>query len=215
MSIKNTTLTTEEQAEYYHNIDRCSDGAIDQPISNALPEHARYLMTKMFSVAIKQIRLYSGRLEQSVYSRDMCEASKDNNADGTPVAVYSDHNLLSAVRGFLSKDNNCELRILVQTGVDGGIESHPLLSLISEMRNNGSLLGKVEIRQLKEKHLKGEHFDVFEHHFMVMDSTAYRFEFDHNPCRAQANFGDSKTAKSLAELFDDFLFPAGTSLVAI
>lgn len=195
---------TSEDQGYYRNVDRCVSEKLDQPISNALPAHACYLMTKMFQTAHKRIRLYSGSLERRV--KESCALDGEpEGATGSAdlVDVYADKALLAAVCDFVGNRGG-DVSIIVQKDVDGGVETHPLISLITEMKRDGSLRGKVEVKQLGKQYA-----DAIENHFMVMDDTAYRFEFDHNPCRAQANFGDLKTAKALAELFDENLFPAG------
>ncbi len=214
----NTSSTTPtpncvpENGEYYRIVDACASARSNQPISNALPEHARYLMTKMFQIASRKIRLYSGSLERSVASPYACEPGTKDNPGCAPVEVYAYKDLLVAVGGFLRKQDN-ELYIVVEKEVDGGIDAHPLVTMVNELSRDGTLLGKIEIKKL-EKKLEENDSGVVENHFMVMDDAAYRYEFDHKPCRAQANFGDSATAKSLVELFDKYLFPAGIPVFA-
>ncbi len=198
-----------EDQDYYRNVDRCVSEKLDQPISNALPAHACYLMTKMFQTAHKRIRLYSGSLERRVKESCALDGEPKGAAGSADlVDVYADKGLLAAVRDFVGNRSG-DLSIIVEKGVDGGVETHPLISLIAEMKGDGSLRGNVEVKLLGEQYA-----GAIENHFMVMDDTAYRFEFDHNPCRAQANFGDPKTAKSLAEVFDEYLFPVGNPVLA-
>lgn len=198
-----------ENQDYYRNVDRCVSEKLDQPISNALPAHACYLMTKMFQGAQKRIRLYSGSLERRVKESCALDGEPKGAAGSADlVDVYADKDLLAAARDFVGNRSG-DLSIIVQKDIDGGVETHPLISLITEMKRDGSLRGNVEIKQLGQQYA-----GAIENHFMVMDDTAYRFEFDHNPCRAQANFGDPKTAKALAELFDENLFPMGNPALA-
>lgn len=185
---------------YNRTVDECADEGRNQIISNALPEHARYLMSRMLRKARSRIRLYSGSLEQSVQSPQGC-----GTAAPAPVRVYADPDLLAAVEEFLRVEGHA-LSILVQKDVDGGVEDHPLVCLVQDLKARGDLRGSFELKRLNGEQAK------INNHFMVMDDTAYRFELDHNPCRAQANFGDSKTAQALADLFDNFLLPAATAL---
>lgn len=191
-------LTAEEQ-EYFRRIDECAAKRTSVTIPNSLPTHARYLMTKMFSLAKSQVRLFSGQLERTV------DRGGDKNCP--PAAVYGDTGLLEAVRRFLARED-VVLRVLVQQGVDGGLESHPLALLISAMKENGTLMGKVEFRQLQ-----GEQRTI-ENHFMVADDSAYRLEFDHDPCKAQANFNNTAIARGLIDAFDNYLYPDARQIYA-
>lgn len=181
-----------EEDEYFRRIDECAANRTSVTIPNSLPTHARYLMTKMFSLSKSQVRLFSGKLERTV--------DRGGNSGCPPAAVYGDANLLEAVQRFLAREN-VVLRVLVQQDVDGGLASHPLVSLISGMKENGTLKGTVEFRQLQGEQTK------IENHFMVADDSAYRLEFDHDPCQAQANFNNVSIARGLIDAFDNYLFP--------
>lgn len=188
-----TTLAdlSAEEREYFRRIDDCAANRTSITIPNSLPSHACYLMTKMFSLAKDRVRLFSGKLER--------EVDRGCTGGNPPVAVYSEANLLNAVRQFLGRENTV-LHVLVQEDVDGGIDSHPMVSLIRNMKESGILKSDVEFRQLQGEQTKNEN------HFMVADESAYRFEFDHNPCRAQANFNNPTIAHKLIDAFDKNLF---------
>lgn len=187
-------MSQESLKDYHSMIDTCAKEGRNQPISNGLAEHAVYLMTKMFSEAKKHVRLFSKYLPDEV------------TRDSVKIPVYDKDELISAAVSFLEKDGT-RLDILVQ-GDSEKIPSRSFVRSLKEKKENGEIKGVVEIRQANYK------TSSIENHFMVMDSSGYRLELDHEQTKAVANFGDSVFASKLADVFDNGLFKNGTLIVS-
>lgn len=175
-------------AEYFKLIDRCASERKDLEISNAKPEHARYLIKKLFSIASRNVRLYTGRLDQ-----------KSDRSAG--LLIYAWDDLIREVISFLSL-KDARLDILVQKEIDGDKE-HPL---IQEIRNKG-LFGKVNIKQVN----RTDPFADTPTHFMTVDASAFRLETDDERTEAVANFWNPRLTKRLNSVFDNN-FSLGKSL---
>lgn len=192
----------QEEKEYFLRIDECAATGSDLIISNSLPKHASYLMQKLFLIGKKHIRLFSGELIRSATDAGVCKGPKPELGVKT-TNVYSDDALLAAMSSFLHQDGRPKLEVLVQHGVDGGMDDHPMFLLLHKMKEDGSLRADVEIRRIDDS------YKDFDRHFMVADEKAYRLELGHEPCRAIASFGDAVSARSLIEAFDKKLFRSG------
>lgn len=158
--------------EYRSIIERFARERIDQRVPNGLPEHAAILLETMFANASAEIRIFTGELG----------------------SVYGGERLIDTAKQFLSKPYS-SLRILVQKGqTPQWAGQHPLLRGLSELPVPH---GKVIVQQAA-----GGYADGKAHHFAVMDNDGYRFELEHDTCKAIANFNEPKVAKDLMKAFD-------------
>lgn len=190
-------MSKESIDKYYANIDSCADSQINQLIANGLAEHAVYLMTKMFSKATKNIRLFTGSLVDDV----------KRNSTSECISVYKSQELIEAAVSFLAKDGS-RLEILVQDDFEN-ISTKSFVLAMQQKKAAGEIKGCVEIRKANASNKE------LANHFMVMDSLGYRLELNHEETRAIANFGDSDFADKLAKVFDSILFKNGTNALII
>ena len=116
--------------------------------------------------------------------------------------IYSNPQILNSVSNFLARKGSA-LNIVLEEPIDGGLEAHPLVSLVKSMKESGQLEGVFVLKQAKQSLLKKLEDSSFNHHIMIMDESAYRVETDTTNAKAFVNFGDSKKAKSLFSLFSN------------
>ena len=177
------------EKRYFKQIDLALKESLDLPLSNGKPAHAVYLIDKFLRYATKNIRLYSGNLRQTWDSID----------------VYGHERILDAARVLLRR--GADLLIVLEEEIDGGsVKEHPLVRGASKWRDEGSMKGRLDIRQAAPASidfLKGRGFN---HHWMVMDEQAYRLEADTGDIKAHVNFGDRTVGKALCDIFDKHLF---------
>ncbi|MGQ0741895.1 MAG: hypothetical protein ACT4OG_06325 [Alphaproteobacteria bacterium] len=174
---------------YHELVNTCARLRLNFQIANGSAVHARILISKLFEIARREVLLISGTVR---------EASDEQNG----VEIYPHPPVIEQAQRFLRLPNT-SLSILVQTGtIDRGQENRFLNAII----NDEARVGIVKILQPKKGSLSTDETP----HFMVSDRAAYRFETgrDATPTNtgisAVANFGDTKGAKGLGELFDEF-----------
>ena len=187
-----------EDILYYAQIRAAAATGSERVIENGCPEHAVYLMRKMFECAQDKVRIFSGSLMRRV-----------SNSDGEVIQVYSDKLLIDSIVEFL-RPKGRQMEIVVADGVDGGENDHPLvLRLKNESK---SIRGHSSISKLNAtgRQCLTEETDG---HFIVMDEKGYRLETDDMKVKAYASFGDSKSARVLADFFDSNLLPNADSVV--
>lgn len=191
--LKNDDGLTSDELDYFEFIDNCALLGENQDISNGKPSHGLYLIKTMFNLASKKVRLFSGSLKKT------SELEMDSSGNG--IELYENESIIRSACDFLSRKGT-ELDIIIQNGVDGGKDNHPLIKAINELKSNGKLRGECSIRELSEDGRGILKNAEFEHHFVVMDESAYRLEIDTEQAKARANFGDGVFAKKLADIFD-------------
>ncbi len=184
------------EGQYFDLVDRACRNSKPLTISNSHPKHAVYLIHTLLSNAKSKVRLLTGAL------------SRAHNG----VQVYANEALAAAACSFLSRPDT-SLQIAIRDGVDGGGEAqnHPFIKTILGCQN---LQGKLELRQcddaLVESMAKEDGLDM---HWMTMDDTAFRLEYDTKEIKAFADFGDAEMPKMLNELFDTIFFGLGRDLL--
>jgi len=164
------------EAAYYLSIDECAKEGRNQFIENSMQAHATYLMVKLFQNAAQAVRLFSGSMGK----------------------VYASPELIKEAIAFLQKSGS-SLNIVLENDIDGGHpDRHPLIAAINSIKEH--IKGTVIVRKLSDD------FKITDRkHFMVMDSKAYRVEYDHDNTKAIANFGDAERATEWVNYFDNVL----------
>lgn len=152
-------------------------------IPNSKPIHARYIVYKLFGLARKSVRLYTGALVPSIKSDS-----------GKTIKIYSWNRLIDAAIDFLNRDEDSQLNILLERPVED-LQNHPLIKRIKEEK----LEDRLRLRKLASREKLGE---KAEHHFMTAEDSAFRMELNHKKVRAVANFNDPETASLLNSFFD-------------
>lgn len=176
---------TQHIDEYKRMIKLFADGKIAIRIPNGRPEHASILMQAMFENATSTVR---------IFTRDLNEK------------IYGSAEMLKAVRSFIDRPNSC-LKILFQNNQSLSlVEQHPLLKEITNITSSGQH-GTIEI-----KNAVGSYANNAANHFAVMDNDAFRYETNHDGCKAVANFYEPKIAKNLIQAFDSAFSMAKESL---
>ena len=161
-----------ESNEYRTIIQRFAKDRVNARVPNGLPMHASTLLECMFENAAAEMRIYSGKLIQDVYSGD---------------------GIVKAAAKFLGRPY-ASLRILLQSPADRSeLANHPLLAGLSNITPRGSVI----VRNAVGSYAKEE-----ANHFAVMDNDGFRYELDHGKCEAIANFNEPDTAKILVQAFD-------------
>ncbi len=192
MSQLDKYTTAAELEAYYALVDKFSRLQLNEHISNGKPEHAVYLISKLFDIATRSVRLYSDHLEHNV-----------SVASGKTIDLYGDQQVISHVKRFLSEPGR-RLEIVIENDVEK-IEAHPLFKALNELESSNNILGRCEIRKISSTASNWLKDNQFINHFMVTDSIASRVEIEDDPTsyKAQANFGNKKEALKLASLFDN------------
>lgn len=161
--------------EYRTIIERFARDRIDARVPNGLPQHASILIETMFRSATAEIRIFSRELDEK---------------------VFGSSEIKNAVIKFISNKPYANLKILLQKNHDEKwINNHFLVNAIKQI---DGLHGRVEIRNAAGSYAKDD-----TNHFAVMDNDGFRFELDHDNCKAVANFNEPKTAKKLITAFDE------------
>ena len=171
------------ESEYQSIVDRYAATMEDFEIPNGKPENARYLIARLFSVAERHVRLYTGSMAVT------------GQHDGQDIAIYGWPELIDNVVTFLN-NKKARLQIIVQKDIDKGIDAHPMLSRLKE---ENLLDGKVEIRQLKPD---DSLYRQGERHFLTIDDRSYRMELKEAEIKAVANFNDKVVTSTLISIFD-------------
>ena len=166
---------------YFGMIDRAAEARSDRIISNGKPAHAVYLIHKFFTIAQREVKVFTGRLARQV--------------DG--VLAYGDPEICNAAAAFLRRGGT--LSILVGEDVDvdegSGLASHPLFKRIFD----DGLLDRVRIaKQLKpDAH--------WPYHFLVVDEAAHRIETDNERAEAIVSFNRPHIGKQINQFFQEWM----------
>jgi len=170
--------------EYRELIRRFANSRTNSRIPNGLPQHASILVETMLFNATAEMRIYTKELNESVYGAPEVQA---------------------ALRKFLSKPYS-SLKILLQDHRDQSwVSKHPMLQICEDFRHKFGH-GAVMVKTAVGSYSRGAN------HFTVMDNDGYRFETDHENCKAIANFNEPETAKKLIQVFDMAFGMPGTEL---
>ena len=194
------TTWNDKDRYYYRYLNRMLNKGLDAQISNADPQHAAYLFRELLTRTKKFMRLFTGELSAG-RSREIFES---------PEIAY-------AANRMLSQDQR-RLIIVVDEAPKQVIrcwEDQILMRSIRKSRNQGNLVGKLEIRLanaeatafLKERN----HY----YPLMVMDDSAYRVETGAPLIPAHANFGDTKGAREYVAFFGDVLYRDSEEIVTV
>lgn len=173
----------DDDRAYRKLIDNALKYRANRKIRNSKPAHTVYLLTRFFSCARRDVRIYTGRLSRMIGN----------------VRAYADPELASSAIEFLRKsDTSLSIVIVGKPDLDPGqpIGSHPLLAAISAA---DGIRGTVRV-----SHGNPRDWKELPHHFAIMDSEAVRIEFDGNSSDGAARFGDAHFAGRLARVFDEF-----------
>ena len=167
---------TQHIEEYRKMIKRLAAGKVDARIPNGQPQHASILMETMFENATAELRIFTRDLNDLVFGGD---------------------EILKSALTFFSKPYS-SLKILLQNNKnDDWTNQHSLLKEINRLNGSGCLHGSVEIKNAVGSYAKDD-----ANHFAVMDNDAFRYETNHDDCKAIANFYEPKIAKKLIHVFD-------------
>lgn len=171
--------------DYKDIIDRCAESGENFVINNGNAAYAAYLLTKFFVKAKKQVRIFTGELFAE---------------------VFDNQDLIDAAVKFLSNDADCKIVVAFQEEEGKSskvLERDFVKKLTTKLPKNS---GKLEIYSISLD------LDGQVNHFAVMDSSAFRYELDHDKKSAVANFGDQKNSSKLKEFFDKLIDSYSTEL---
>ena len=183
---------TEEERFYFEYVDKKLKAKENVGISNGKPIHAVYLIERFLRQATQQVRLFSGKLSRAAES-------------GTQ--IYADPHVAAAALKFLSKEDS-RLTVVLEKDIDvaprQSVKDHPLVNEILTAKERNEVAGTFELCKIDNDQLDFLNKQKANSHFMVLDKRAYRIETDPNPEKltAYVNFGDTKSAGILADLFD-------------
>lgn len=185
---------SEEEIFYFSYVDRTLRKLGNVSINNGKPIHAVYLIAKLLEHARKRVRLFSGRL------------TRIDQATG--VKIYADPNVAEAAKCFLKKSGS-RFTVILESDIDvdegRSHEDHPLVK--SLVQDTEGLAGKFELHKASSRALEFLSKNGCLNHLMIMDEQAYRVETRRDDLKAEVNFGDSRSAKILADLFDNYILP--------
>ena len=182
---------------YYRLIEEAAANRTDVIISNSRAEHAMYAIATFLRLAVRTVRIYSGRLAREL--------------DHTK--VYEAPDLMDGAYSLLTRPG-CELRVVVQDELDGG-EDHGLVAMVRDMKDKGTLRGALVVKKASKQATEFLRDRDYDCHWQVMDHNAYRLEHDPDNASAHINFGTQKVAEALAELFDSRLWTDGHQLLEV
>ena len=170
-------------------------------LGNSNPSHAVYVLKRFIDLAQRELRLYTGCLQQ-VSDRFGYEGLR----------IYSDPNLIESFRDFLSKSSQNSLKIVVEDEIDGSNGSHPLIECFKSIKSSGKSSGKVELRKI-EKKLRDE-MERLEanRHLVLVDNSFMRTEISHEKSAAILLFHDSENITPISNFFDETLWSRSTSI---
>ena len=192
---------TEEERFYFEYVDEKLDAKENVGISNGKPIHAVYLIEGFLSRATQQVRLFSGKLSRTSES-------------GTP--IYADPHVAAAALKFLSKEGS-RLTVVLEKDIDveaeQSVEDHPLVNEILAAKERNEVAGTFELCQISDEALQFLDRHEVHNHLMILDEQAYRIETDLEEFKAHVNFGDTKSAGILANLFDKCIHPGSKTLI--
>ncbi len=179
--------TIEIDPDYKKIIDRCAESGENFIINNGNAMHAAYLLTKFFAKAEDQVRIFTGELFAK---------------------VFDDQNLIAAAIEFLSKGANNKIVVAFQEK-EGEEEKKGRVLKRNFVKNLTALPENADKLEIYSVSLN---LDGQANHFAVMDSSAFRYELDHDKKSAVANFGDQKNSGKLKEFFDKLIADYSTKV---
>lgn len=192
---------TEEEQFYFEYIDEKLDAKENVGISNGKPIHAVYLIEGFLRRATQQIRLFSGKLSRTSES-------------GTP--IYADPHVADAALKFLSKEGS-QLTVVLEKDIDvelgQSVKDHPLVDEILTAKERNEVAGTFELCKISDEALQFLDRHEVHNHLMILDERAYRIETDLEEFKAYVNFGDTKSAGILANLFDKCIHSGSKTLI--
>lgn len=158
---------------YYMLANNLFEKKENKSFDNGEYAHALWGMYKLFEMAEQSIDIFSGKLKEQINEIDF----------------YANAQFLEMVKKFLKKPNST-LNIISEDVLS---DSHSFVKL-----------SKLFPKKINIKRLKKEQYN-FDNHFIVADNTAYRYEIEENngeTVKAEFNFNDEKSAKTLTRIFD-------------
>ena len=170
-------MKKEIDPDYKKIIDRCAKSGENFVINNGNATHAAYLLTKFFAKAEDQMRIFTGELFAK---------------------VFDDPSLIAAALDFLSRGDDHKIVVAFQEE-DGKKERVLKRNFVKELIARPENVSKIEIHSISLD------LDGQVNHFAVMDSSAFRYELDHDKKSAVANFGDQKNSGKLKRFFDTLI----------
>ena len=184
---------------YFGYVDEMLADKVDAPVSNVVPEHAAYLVSALLQSAEHQVRLFPGSL-----------------APEGEASIYNAPAIAEAAKKLLSHDGSRFVIVLEDGEQDQTpIEEHPLVRSIMDFQKQGGLRGRMDVCMAPAPALEFLRAQDHGYPMMVMDESAYRVEGNNGREVAYANFGDHKTARDLAGLFDDVLYRDSKRVLAV
>lgn len=171
-------MSKTSHSEYREIIESYARDKVNARVLNGLTDHAQMLIETMFNHASSEMRIYSKNLSKEVFEKP---------------------ETIAAIQDFLGSKPYARLRILLEDSVTKEwVSNHKLLKMIQGMKDTHKAHGHVEIVSAVGNYASGE-----VEHFTVMDNDGYRYEFDHDNCKAVANFNEPTVAKKLLSVFDE------------
>ena len=192
------TTWSDEDRSYFEYVSRMLDEERETWFSNGKPDHAVYLIAEFFKRADKNVRLFTNQMTRETQ-------------DGFP--IYANPGLIDALKDFLAREGTY-FSVITEQSLDKEDDKtdHPLVSAIKDLKKDGKMVGKLEIRQAIPNIIR-----LFKEHdicnnFIVMDQRAIRLETDPMKVKAHINFGNKKVSKMYIDIFDKYLWPVSIPL---
>ena len=172
---------TEGEKLYFGMIDRAAKVRGDRIISNGRPAHAVYLIHKFFTIAQREVKVFTGRLARQVDS----------------VLAYGDPKVCDAAAAFLRRGGTLSILVGEDVDVDEGKGpiSHPMLKRVSD----DGLLDRVRIARQRKPD------DHWPYHFLLVDEAAHRIETDNEKAEAIVSFNRPDIGKRISWFFDEWM----------
>ena len=193
------TTWTDKDRFYYEYLDGMLVDGVDARVSNAEPKHAAYVLRALLTHAKRYVRLFAGNLGAAETR-----------------AVFESPAFADAAKKLLSQQGS-KFVIVVGEGDDDSQVSdfEPLVKAIEKLASQGEIAGMMEVRRAPQAAVDFLREHNRHHPLAVMDESAYRVETGNSALPAYANFGDRKTARSYAAMFDDVLYRDSEEIVAV
>ncbi len=170
--------------QYYKIVDEYAARRVNKIIPNSKPEHARYIIKKLFLLAENNVRIYTGQFIPAIIK------------NGRKVPIYAWEEIIYAAALFL-QNKKTHLEILLEKKPNYDLKDHPFFKRMVEM----DLIDKIKVYLCRQENQKPHKRP----HFMTADNSAYRLELDDEQTRAVANFNDAKLTKILNNVFQSML----------
>lgn len=178
--------------DYERLVTEAAAHASGESLSNGLPSHGMYLLRTFLSRARDTVRIFAGNLR--------CISSIQRDESEQPVALYADPKVLASIYTALGR--GVTISIILERPIDDALGPvHPVIAIAQRAREAG-FKGRLTIRQLSEEGVVEVKKHNIDNHLMVMDSQAFRLEFDSDKCKARAGFGLPSYANTFSQLFD-------------